>query len=187
MMNNSRSNNLIMQTLDGIFPVLTATLPERVREKHLCSILYENLKSFSTDTARQLSDQLVFDDLPDKSSPFTCVIKICEYLHELVTTSSDDYDARLKTVKQLDTILSLPSRIILEKNIDFKLANLNVTETIRKSIRSGFTHEQIDKVLHFAHTLIFKFFSLKVSELSLTEILNILDELNVMDRIKNSA
>lgn len=186
MMNINMSNNLIIQTLDGIFPVLTSALPENVREKHLCSILYDNLKSFNTDTARKLSEQLVFDDdKPNKTSPFICIIKICEYLHELVTTSNDDYESRIKTVKQLDTILSLPSRVIIEKNIDFKLANLNVTNTIKKSIINGFTHEQIDKVLHFAHTLIFKFFSLKVSELSLTEILKILDELTVMDKIKS--
>lgn len=186
MMNPSMSNNLIMQTLDGIFPLLTSALPERIREKYLCSILYENLKSFSSDTAKQLSDQLVFDDLPEKNSPFTCIIKICEYLHELVSTSDENYESRIKTVKQLDTILSLPSSVILEKNIDFKLANLNVTETIRKSVLNGFTHESIDKVLHFAHTLIFKFFSLKVSEVTLTEMLNILDQLNVVDKIKNN-
>lgn len=186
--------NMIIQSLDSLLPFLMSALPAETRDKHICSLVYESLKSFNTDMARNLANQLVYDDVRDdgvadscpyssssESTPFSVVIGICQYLNDLVC-EHDKYAENIKKIRKLNVVLSLPAEKIIEKNLNFKLANLNVSETIKRAVSNGYSYKMCDSMLTFAHTLIFKFLSLKVSELSVTDMVKTIENLNIANR-----
>lgn len=180
---NDTKKSFIIQSLDSLMPLLISMVPENVRDKHIFSIVHDTLKNFNTDSAKKLAEQLVYENTNNQktsSSPFSTLIEICKYLETLCVESN--YSQNVQTVKQLNTILLIPSSLIIEKNIEFKLANLNITETIRKSVSNGYTYEMCDRLLHFIHTMIFKFLSLKISDLSISELARTVDEFCQVDQ-----
>lgn len=171
---NDTKKMMITQSLDSLLPFALSMLPSDQKDKHICSIIYDGLKSFNTESAKKLAQQIVYDD-NSSGSPFNALLSICEYLNELASTEQNKKN--IKIAKQLNVVLSLPSNMIIEKNIDFKLANVDVSKTIKQAIANGYSYEMCDKVLHFIHTLIFKFLSLKVSEISISDLCNTIDNI----------
>lgn len=171
---NDKTQHVLLQSLDSLMPLLLSALPQQTRDKHICSIVYEAMKNFATIDARKLASQLVYVD--DNCSPFSALVSICEYLNELVT-SKDEYKSNCVKIKRLNKILLLPSEEIINRNITFKLASLDVTETIRRAVSNGYTHEVCDKTLHFLHTLIFNFLSLKINEISVAGLTSTVEQL----------
>lgn len=167
-------NSMLLQSVDGFVPVLLSLLPETIRNKHICSLVYESLRNFTHPQFKSIADQLVYiqNDL-NQDSPFYTLLGICEYLTNI--TEDDQHNPnqsnrKIYEIKQLNTVLSLPANTIIEKNIKFKLANIDVSESIKKAVSNGYTYEMCDKILHYLHTMIFKFLSLKVSEITVSEI-----------------
>lgn len=169
-------NMAMLKNLESFVPILLSLLPENFRNKHICSIIYESLKSFNSPEWKSICEQLVYDNQHEPSSPFYTIFGICEYLDNLAKSDQNDKN-NIMEVRQLNTILSLPANVIIEKNITFKLANLNVSESIKRALQNGYTYETCDKALQYTHTIIFKLLSLKVSEISISELSKIAKQL----------
>lgn len=165
------NKTMLLNSIDTILPIALSLLPEDTRNRYVCKILYDSLKNFNSDEAIKISNNIIYID-NGTYTPFSTLINICQYINELIESSKTDYKHTSKTIKELNTLLLLPSNTIIDKHIEFKLANVDVTSTLNTLIKNGYSHETCDRILNIVHVFIFKILSLQLNDLSVKTMIN---------------
>lgn len=169
----STTKSFIFKTLDSLLPLIITSLPNDVQNTHVCSLVCSSLSSFNEKSFDEFKKYIIFDE-PDISF-FKVFMNISNYLNSIVISQENEND-KINKIKQLNTVLSLPSNVIIEKNINIQVAGIHISETIQNLINNGYSLEFCDKLLHSMHILIFKFLTTKISEFSISKLLNIIDD-----------
>lgn len=170
-MSNQRMKELspIISIVDNILPMVIPMIPAEIRNEQMCTLI----NKFLTYDDEQMSKFLacIEYDEPQLEGSFSTTIKairnLCEFLSN---NSSDDV-----SIRQLTTVLALPSKVIVDKNIKISVAGVNMTKTITNCLNHGVSHETIDIILSKTGLFISKVLTQQLVNVKFSTILSLFD------------
>ena len=169
----SASKSFIFKTLDSLLPLIICSLPDEIKSTHMCTLVNSSLSSLNEKSFNEFKKYLVFDE--NDISFFKIFSNLSDYLNSIIKSNDNEND-KINKIKQLNTVLSLPSKIIIEKNIDIQVAGIHISESIRKLTLNGYSYELCDKLLNILHVVIFKFLTIKISDFSTSNLMTVIDD-----------
>lgn len=171
---SSTSKTFIFKTLDSLLPLIVSSLPDEIKSTHMCSLVSSSCSSLNEEKFNEFWKYLVFDS--DNMTFFKIFINISNYLDSIVKSNINE-EAKIQQIKQLNTILSLKAETIHEKEINFKIAGIDISKSINNLVNNGgYSYTICDNLLNALHIIIFKFLTIKISDFSITNLFSVIDD-----------
>lgn len=159
MLKNNKSMGKYKNIIKDMFPFIKECIPDEYKSKNIAQILLEFLNMEAYSKIEEFLRFVVFE------SPDISYLKSFTSLCELIADPKSK-----KQVKELIICLSLSSTDILEKQIDFKVAGIDFTKTIKNLKDAGYSPPHIDMLLQNLKKLIQNLLKKELADIELSDI-----------------